>query len=320
VCHQACSYRPGKASAVMGKKTWLDYQKLVADIYADLEPQAAVKHDDKLAGFESGIMRQIDVSIRTAIAGHEILVIVQAKELSRPADVNVVGEFQSVIRDVRAAKGVLICSGGYTGPALEYGRKLSIDLCTAHDAQHRKWAVDLKIPLLWIEHPGSVKVAMALVPDRTSPDEITFDENPADWLTSTDSGVTTQTLGQRLANALNLLVWTGSFGKALKVELAEPGMQVLLGTSFWCPARSLECVCDIDRKAWLGAFSVSECRGILNRSTDRFRAKITLSEKDVPISRDQTWPAVDDIETFQVSHPMLVCIVKGIGPKDVKFL
>jgi hypothetical protein len=140
----------------MGKKTWLDYQKLVADIYADLEPQAAVKHDDKLAGFESGIMRQIDVSIRTAIAGHEILVIVQAKELSRPADVNVVGEFQSVIRDVRAAKGVLICSGGYTGPALEYGRKLSIDLCTAHDAQHRKWAVDLKIPLLWIEHPGSV--------------------------------------------------------------------------------------------------------------------------------------------------------------------
>jgi Restriction endonuclease len=302
----------------MGKKTWLDYQKLVADIYADLEPQAEVKHDDKLAGFESGIMRQIDVSIRTAISGHEILVIVQAKELSRPADVNVVGEFQSVIRDVRAAKGVLICSRGYTGPALEYGRKLSIDLCTAHDAQHRKWAVDLKIPLLWIEHPGSIKLTTSLVPDRTNPDAITIDENPADWLTSTDNGATTQTLGQRLSNALHLLVSTGSFGNTVKVELAEPGMRVLLGTSFWCPVQSLECACAIDRKAWLGAFAVSECRRILNRTTDRFRAKITLSERDVTIRRDQTWPSIDDIETFQVPDPMLVRIVKGIGPKDLK--
>jgi hypothetical protein len=78
--------------------------------------------------------QQIDVSIRTSVAGHEILIIVQAKDLVRPADVNVVGEFQAVIRDVPAAKGVLTCSSGFTLPAVEYGRNLNITLCTAYDA------------------------------------------------------------------------------------------------------------------------------------------------------------------------------------------
>src|SRR5262245_57358191 len=130
---------------------WLDYQKLAADIYRDLEAAAVVKHDDKIIGVESGIERQIDVSIRTSIAGHDILIIVQAKDHGRPADVNVVGEFQAVIDDVRAAKGVLICSAGFTEAAIQYAKNRNIDLCTVHDAQKRKWAIDLRIPLLWVE-------------------------------------------------------------------------------------------------------------------------------------------------------------------------
>ncbi|HEV3438995.1 MAG TPA: restriction endonuclease, partial [Gemmata sp.] len=126
---------------------WLDYQKLVASIYRDMEGNAIVTHDDKIRGRHTGIERQIDVSIRTNIAGHSLLIIVQAKHRNRPADVNIVGEFKSVIEDVGAAKGVLICSKGFTSPALEYGRTVGIDLCTAHDAQSRKWAIELKIPL-----------------------------------------------------------------------------------------------------------------------------------------------------------------------------
>ncbi len=190
----------------MRKSTWLDYQKLVAAIYADLEPHATVTHDDKILGCESGIERQIDVSIRTSIAGHDILVIVQAKELGRPADLNVVGEFQSVIRDVQAAKGVLICSGGYTGTALEYARKLNIDLCTAHDAQHRRWAIDLKIPLLWIEREGPVDLVMELVPDQPNAEEIMLNDDYGSWLTSTDGGTTTRSIGELLSDAWNSLL------------------------------------------------------------------------------------------------------------------
>jgi hypothetical protein len=84
-----------------------------------------------------------------------------------------------VIQDVRAAKGVLICSGGLTQAAVEYGRTLNIDLCTAHDATHRHWAIDLRIPLLWVETTGEVTLEMELVADRTNPEGITSEPDPA---------------------------------------------------------------------------------------------------------------------------------------------
>jgi hypothetical protein len=185
----------------MSTSTWLDYQKLAAAIYADLEELAVVTHDDKILGFDTGIRRQIDVSIRTSVAGHDILIIVQAKDEARPADVNVVGEFRSVIKDVRATKGVLICSGGYTAAALEYARTLNIDLCTVHDAQHRKWAIDLTIPMLGIEYEGTAKLKIKLVADRPNPEDITLTPDEENWRTSTDGGVTSQTLGEGLADA-----------------------------------------------------------------------------------------------------------------------
>src|ERR1700730_17917213 len=111
---------------------WLDYQELAAAIYRDLSPNAVVTHDDSIVGLNSGAKRQIDVSIRADLGGHGILIIVQAKDLSRPADVTVVDEFKSVIDDVRASKGVLICRGGFTAKAREYANRLNIDLCTVH--------------------------------------------------------------------------------------------------------------------------------------------------------------------------------------------
>src|ERR1700674_1798165 len=98
---------------MMKQPAWLDYEHLVASIYADLDENAVIERNDKIRGLETGSERQIDVSIRTTVAGHDVLIIVQAKDQRRPADVNVVGEFLSVIRDVRAAKGVLICSSGF---------------------------------------------------------------------------------------------------------------------------------------------------------------------------------------------------------------
>jgi hypothetical protein len=46
---------------------WLDYQKLAAAIYDDLAHGAVVTHNDKILGRITGLMRQIDVSIRTTL-------------------------------------------------------------------------------------------------------------------------------------------------------------------------------------------------------------------------------------------------------------
>ncbi len=130
------------------QKSWLDYELLVEAIYRQLDPGALVKHNDQIRGIETESLRQIDVSIRKTVAGHDLLVIVQAKKYARAADANVVGEFASVIRDVRASKGVLICSSGFTQGARNQAEKLGIDLCEAFDVTHHPWRETLTIPVI----------------------------------------------------------------------------------------------------------------------------------------------------------------------------
>src|SRR5262245_36053429 len=98
--------------------TWRKFEKLAEQIYKELEPNAKVTHNDKIMGQDSKRLRQIDVSIRHNIAGHDLLTVIQAKNYTRRADVNVVGAFATVIKDLRANKGILICKSGFTPAAI----------------------------------------------------------------------------------------------------------------------------------------------------------------------------------------------------------
>ena len=123
---------------------------MITQIYQSLSPKATVVHNDSIPGIDSGINRQIDVSVQFREAGCDFLVIVQAKTNSKPLDVNVVGEFASVIKDVRASKGVLICNAGFTKSARKFARSVGINLCSAHDAESKDWRTTIRIPVIWI--------------------------------------------------------------------------------------------------------------------------------------------------------------------------
>jgi hypothetical protein len=59
-------------------------------------------------------MREIDISISTDLGEEQLLYIVQCKDRAkRPADIVILGEFSSVIQDVGAAKGFLVCTSGF---------------------------------------------------------------------------------------------------------------------------------------------------------------------------------------------------------------
>ena len=127
---------------------WEEYEELIYKIYKELEPHANVKVNDFILGFETGIKRQIDISVKSNIAGHEILIIIQAKKLKKRADATVLGEFYSVIDDVRASKGILICNSGFSSTAKNYAKRKKIDICTAHDASNKRWQTEIQIPVL----------------------------------------------------------------------------------------------------------------------------------------------------------------------------
>lgn len=138
---------------------WKDYEDLIHKIYTELEPSSEVRKNDFIYGNNTKTKRQIDISIRSKIAGHNILMIVQAKKLKKPADVNIVGEFEAVIRDVQAARGILICHSGFTKSAREYAKNLKIDLCTAHDASKQDWQTKIEVPVI----KNSIKVEMKIL-------------------------------------------------------------------------------------------------------------------------------------------------------------
>jgi hypothetical protein len=130
---------------------WADFESLAETILGELQPLAEVKLNDFIDGHLSGTKRQIDVSIRWSSGADNYLTLVQAKDTGRPADIKVVDEFLSVIRDVKATGGILICRSGFTRTAYTYARKCGISLLNLHDAQSTNWSLRLTVPIIWVE-------------------------------------------------------------------------------------------------------------------------------------------------------------------------
>lgn len=67
----------------------------------------------------------------------------------------------SVIRDVKAAGGILICRYGFTRAAHTYARKSGVSLLNLHDAQSTNWSLQLTVPILWIELTPKIQAHLA---------------------------------------------------------------------------------------------------------------------------------------------------------------
>jgi hypothetical protein len=131
------------------QETWLDLEKLAALIYAELEPASAVTHNATLAGRLSQSDRQIDVLIENA--ENQTRVIVDCKDWVRRVNVVDVGAFASLVEDVEATGGVLICNKGFSKAARSLAANKGISLCQLHDVASRKWQLDVLIPIVWTQ-------------------------------------------------------------------------------------------------------------------------------------------------------------------------
>lgn len=125
-----------------------EYELLVEKIYRELEPNAEIKQNDFLEGHNSKTKRQIDLSIKSQVAGTKILIIIQAKDYSKKSDIKDISVFAEVIKDVKANKGILICNKGFTKAAINLAKFHGIELLSAHSAINKRWSLELKIPVL----------------------------------------------------------------------------------------------------------------------------------------------------------------------------
>src|SRR5258707_968864 len=100
-------------------KDWRIYDRFVARLQADEVAQdMTVVANARLKGAISGVKRQIDVLLDFRFDDDlSRRVIVDAKRRKRPINVKQVEEFEGMMRDVRATRGIIVCPNGYSQAA-----------------------------------------------------------------------------------------------------------------------------------------------------------------------------------------------------------
>ncbi|MEE1655693.1 restriction endonuclease [Microvirga sp. CF3062] len=117
---------------------WRVYERVAACFEIEsADMDVSVTPNATLVGSISGVRRQIDILVDARWdEGVERRVIYDAKRRTRKIDVKDVEAFGGMMKDVRASRGVLICSNGWT-PAAEKRAAENIDirLMTADEAE-----------------------------------------------------------------------------------------------------------------------------------------------------------------------------------------
>jgi Restriction endonuclease len=272
---------------------WKGFERLAERIARDVAPNATVTWDDHLYGHTSETDRQIDVSIRWSEGGQDYLTVVQAKDWRRPADIKAVGEFASVVEDVHATRGVLVCSSGFSQTAKTYARNKGIALYNLHDAESRDWNLDLTIPLLWLDlHP---RLRFSCLNHFDAGESLLlFDGLPA--LSANPAGKNRVKLFSTFERLWNARAIPQTIGGLHTLTSREPVFVLIedtSGTRQWRPTE-FEVVYEVDCQAWLGQFTPAECRGVVDHLDGDVFLPSYLPIGQIPAVRDERWVEIDD--------------------------
>ena len=132
----------------MESKKWKRFEELVKKVQEEMAPNAIVKLDDRIIGKETGIGRQIDISVRQLVGNYDILVVVDCKDYSTPVDVKDVEAFIGLVKDVQANKGVMVAANSFTKTAKIRGKKSGLAMYTLVDTGEHDWQVLAYIPVV----------------------------------------------------------------------------------------------------------------------------------------------------------------------------
>jgi len=280
---------------VRSREPWAKYEELAHKIVKDLMPFADVTLDDHLYGSESEDLRQIDVSARWRDGDQDRLLIVQVKDLKRPADVNVVGTYKSVIQDTRAHQGVLICSGGFSKKARTYARNVGISLYALHEAGSRNWAQNLTVPLIWVSLEPTLSMSGSFRPHVDG--HLVVAKNNYMPILSRDGGATRLRLADVFIEQWNDGSTDRSLGAAHELRLDGEWSMLYYAAGdkeAWAEMPTFAFSYTVNRRSWLGQYRPSECRGLIDFLASDLFIPTFMRLDDLPRSRDDTWVQIDD--------------------------
>jgi Restriction endonuclease len=220
-----------------------EYERFIYEKLKRLFRDFDVRHDDSIVGLRSGLTRQIDISIRSAVAGVDLLFVASCKDrVTRPADVQTLGEFSAVISDVGASGGFLLCTAGFAKSNYQYARSLGIELWTIEDIASDRWNVQIQVPVLYVRNAIRYEVDLeiqasdALVERNRQPIGLTGDEC-TEW--TRDNGRTVIRFGDLVDQRVKESGFAVAEGAVL--DLLEPNLETRLG-GVWTSVRRVRLI------------------------------------------------------------------------------
>ena len=144
-------------------KAGADYERFVFEKLKLFFVDGVVVLNDKIPGHDSGLDREIGVSVRLKIGDTELLYIVQCKDWKSRVDINTLGALSAVMIDVMAAKGFMLCTSGFYKTNFQYALTKGIELITIEDIKSDKWTTEIQIPIIYIRKRYSSVVRMGFI-------------------------------------------------------------------------------------------------------------------------------------------------------------
>jgi len=282
-------------------KAGLAYELFVYEKLKKLFPDAKVEHDDDIFGNESGFDRQIDVSMRLQDNGKEVLYIVQCRDKSRATDINVLGEFASVMNDVGAAKGFLLCSKGFAKSNRRYALTKGIELITIEDINSDRWNVSIEVPLTFIKKNYQFVLDLRLT---ATADLVEANKNAEinlpsgeDLQLTLDGGDTVIPFEEHMKSVIEHPSFKGTDG--VPVDLLMPNLKVRIA-GCWVPCTDLKVVIHIEKVRYLKYLKPTE----YSQLTDHVRdTTIPLHAQFdfIPTQPDATFVKLTEADEFSKS-------------------
>ncbi len=284
---------------------WKEYEDLIYRIYKELEPLGKVTKNDSIQGTDSGIPREIDISLRTKVANHEILMIIEAKKTKRPVTQQVIDGFKSVIQDVRAAKGIIICNSGFTKAVKENAKKYGIDILSAHDASKIDWQTEIQIPVI----KKNIKVKMTI--------QNHFKPIKATTINGIEIHIPMNAF-QEFVNKWEADVIPKTPGKhyipldTSKIPVDKEKWTFKLGIQY-----------EVEHRYHWKYFIPKEYRGLRDYISKKFTPSFMSFSESIPLLDDGTWTYIKDPSTLAIdslSLNMEIIDIDFLKEKKIRFL
>lgn len=279
-------------------KAGKEYEIFVYDKFKSFFSNFELVMNDRILGKESAIKREIDISIKGKIENIDLLYIVQCKDHKKRADIKIIGEFSSVIKDLGASKGFLICSSGFAKTIHNYAKTKGIELLTLEDINSDKWNVKIEIPIVYTINKlnGSVDFLITTTQELIdkNPNGILITDNDFMYVTL-DNGKNIESLEKFINEKIKLK--NLNIHSEKEITISQSNLQIEL-SNCWIPCE-INIQLDLEKTFYLKYLTPNEYSHIVDHITNK-SIPLKLSINDFNLELDSTYTKIsnEDLSTF----------------------